>query len=228
MVQSHGERNWVVDVQDLSKFYGSLAALSRVCFRVAKGEFFAITGHNGAGKTTLLRILATLSRPSSGSVWVKGSNVATNPEEVRGTLGFLAHTPALYEDLTGRENLAFFASLHEKNDLEGTLPHALDSCGLLAWGETKVRYFSHGMKKRLALARLMLIDPDLLLLDEPHAALDEQGVLIFKDFLTSFKKRGGSAIIATHNLPLVSSLCNRVLTLSRGKMGSMETLTVAG
>lgn len=215
------EQKWMVEVRDLTKFYIGFPALSRVSFNVRRGEFLAVTGHNGAGKTTLLRILSTLSRPSSGTVRVNGLSTMEHPESIRKTLAFLTHGFALYQDLTAAENLRFFASLYGKSEPDTRLKSTLESCGLSSSADLRVRHFSHGMKKRLGLARLMLISPELLLLDEPQEALDEQGTVILKDFLESFKKKGGTTIVATHNLPLVLFLSDRVLTFHKGKLISV-------
>jgi heme ABC exporter ATP-binding subunit CcmA len=190
-----------VATQELARLFGRNAALAGVSLRIERGSMIALRGPNGAGKTTLLRILATSLRPSFGTAQVDGVDVAARPDVVRGRVGYLSHANGLYDDLTAAENLHFAARLLGRTDAADAaeaVAVALAEVGLVADADRRVRGFSAGMRRRLALGRLLLRSPSLLLLDEPHAALDADGQALVDRLLAGWHDRGVTVLVASH------------------------------
>jgi heme ABC exporter ATP-binding subunit CcmA len=190
--------------------------LRGVSFDVRCGEAVALLGPNGSGKSTVLRILATLLNPNGGTASVNGLDIVRDASGVRGQVGYLAHTPGLYDDLTARENLCFAA------DMLGFPYAAADAClervGLVHVAGDRVRGFSAGMQRRLALARLILRRPRVLLLDEPYSNLDVDGVDLMNDVLAGIVRSGGAALVALHELAPAKGTLDRTLTLVNGRI----------
>jgi heme exporter protein A len=175
-----------------------------------------VFGPNGAGKTTFLRFLAPLLRPSAGKLALFGSL----PQEahVRRRLGFLGHESFLYPDLTPVENLTFYGRAYTVPEVQTRIATVLQQVGLQQWGNTVVRTFSRGMEQRLALARVLLHGPDLLLLDEPYTGLDAQGVAMLQSALAQMKAQGKTIILTTHDFTFGLELCTRVVIVNRGRI----------
>ncbi len=188
--------------------------------QVRPGEVVALAGANGSGKTTFLRVLATLLKPNAGTALVYGHDVTRTPDDVRRHIGFLAHAAGLYEDLTALENLRFAAEMLGRSP-DG-LEASLDRVGLLRVSSDRVRGFSAGMQRRLALARLMLVRPRLLLLDEPYANLDAAGIDIMNAVITEVRNAGGAALLVLHELAPANGMLDRVLTLVDGRIATEE------
>jgi heme exporter protein A len=218
---SHDEPQPAIHVSGLGKRFGIRWVLRGVSFDVRCGEAVALLGPNGSGKSTVLRILATLLNPNAGTVSVNGLDIVRDASSIRGHVGFLAHTPGLYDDLTARENLRFAA------DMSGFPYTVAESClervGLAHVADDRVRGFSAGMQRRLALARLILRRPRVLLLDEPYSNLDADGVDLMNDVLASTIRAGGAALVALHELAPSKGTLDRTLTLVGGRIdGSPE------
>ena len=189
-----------VETRDLARLFRRSPALAGVTLRVDAGRTMAILGPNGAGKTTLLRILATALRPSFGAAAVDGIDVVGRPEDVRPRVAFMPHATGLYDDLTADENLRFAAVLMgvPSPDRPARIAAALDRVGLTAEADARVSRFSAGMRRRLALGRLLLGHPRLVLLDEPYAALDAAGMALVDDLLDEWRANGSTVLVATH------------------------------
>lgn len=183
---------------DLQKRLGGRLALAGATLEVAAGEAVAVLGPNGCGKTTLLRCAAGLLKPSSGTVRIFGADPIENPG-VRARVAYLGHELGLYEELSARENLVFFARLYGLADGERRSDEALREVGLHDRAGDRAGAYSRGMKERLALARLKLHDPDLLLLDEPTTGLDDRSVGLFLDSVTAWQAAGKSLVLTTHD-----------------------------
>ena len=207
---------WVVDAQDLVKHFAWMPVLSGITCRVAAGETVAIFGPNGAGKTTLLRVLATVLEPSAGTLRLFGGQ--TTGGELRRRIGFLSHESFLYPDLTPLENLLFYGKVFGLSDLRARIDALLERVGLVDWKNIPVRAFSRGMEQRIALARTLLHDPDLLLLDEPYTGLDPQAVAVLQALLVQAKAAGKTVVLTTHDLSLGLEICSRALILHKGKI----------
>jgi heme ABC exporter ATP-binding subunit CcmA len=199
----------------LVKFYGTTAALRACDLGVAPGERVALLGPNGAGKTTLLRLLATLTRPSSGSLALFGLDAVRHAARLRGRIGVLAHETYLYRDLTAAENLAFYARLYSLADPAAATAAGLARVGLQDLAARRVATLSRGQQQRVALARALLHAPDLLLLDEPDAGLDEAGLALFGDLLAASP---AAVVLTTHSLERALQWTERVVLLDAGRV----------
>ncbi len=197
--------------EGISHWFGNEPALDSVDLVVERGEHVAVLGENGAGKTTLLRILATALRPSTGKLEIMGLDGVKERARLRGRMAFVAHSPGLYPALTAEENLGFFCDLRGAD--RARVPEALDVAGLTPVAKRRVSELSRGMQQRLAIARAMLHDPLLLILDEPDASLDSEGA----DLLATVMKNR-TVVIATHNQALATRLCPRSLVLRKGRV----------
>jgi heme exporter protein A len=188
-----------VATHELARLFGHTAALAGVSMRVERGRLVALTGPNGAGKTTLLRILATALRPSFGTAEVDGVDVAAHQALVRPRVAYLSHATGLYDDLTAAENLRFSATMLGRADARDAAASALREVGLAHDAGRRVRGFSAGMRRRLALGRLLLGAASLVLLDEPHAALDADGMALVDRLLLGWRDRGVTVLVASHH-----------------------------
>ena len=207
----------VLQAQGLGRRYGRSWVLHGVDLTVGKGESMAIVGANGAGKSTLLSILATLRRPSHGSVTLFGEDALRRPQRVRDRLGYLGHETFLDDALSARENLRFYADLFSVPDADPRVDTALQDCGLAHRADDRVAGFSRGMRQRLSLARALLHDPLLLLLDEPFSGLDAPGARDLADRLAAERERGRSMLVVSHQFHRVHAWCDRVFVLHRGQ-----------
>jgi heme exporter protein A len=210
-----------IEVDGLTKRFGRFTALYDVSFSVSDGERVGLFGPNGAGKTTLLRILATLSTPTDGRVLVDGHELSADWAGVRRRIGVLSHDTMLYEGLTARENLRLHARLHGV-DTE-RCERVLELVGLGPDGERDPSTFSHGMRKRLSLARALLHDPDVLLLDEPYSGLDRRSMADFDGILDAIGV--GTVVMVTHDLDRGFTFCDRGLVLDGGTVRRDVSLT---
>jgi len=198
-----------LSAQGLSRRYGYRLVLRDVSLEVHAGELLLLAGPNGAGKTTLLRLLAGLARPTSGSI------------SRAGAVGMVAHDAMLYDDLTALENLEFFGRLHEIAD-RGRPRALLERMDLVTWADERARTFSRGMLQRLSIARALLSDPAVLLLDEPFSGLDDRSSQAVRQVLGELMQRGCALIVVTHNLAEVADLATRVGFLSGGRLLAVE------
>lgn len=216
-----------VELTQVARRFGERWALRGVSLRVEAGEVLALLGRNGSGKTTLLRILSTALRPTRGSGRVLGHDLVREAAAIRGQIGVLGHSPGLYGDLTARENLRFAARMLGIEAAPTTIDEVLDAVSLGGEGDTRVRGFSAGMQRRLALARILLHRPRLILLDEPYASFDPSGIEMVNAFLAEHRSRGGTAVVATHDLARASGVLDRVFELRDGRE-LMATEGIAG
>jgi heme exporter protein A len=209
---------------ELARLFGRSAALAGVSLTVEMGRTVALLGPNGAGKTTLLRILATAIRPSYGTLSIDGIDALREPELVRGRAVYLSHATAHYDDLTAEENLRFAATMFGWGELEGlpVVREALATVELEAVAGDRVRGFSEGMRKRLALARVLVARPSLLLLDEPHAALDGEGMALVDRLIGLWKEAGVTVMVASHQSERVASLADATVRLEGGLLAEVS------
>jgi ABC-2 type transport system ATP-binding protein len=217
----------IVSVSHLTHRYGERTALEDISFDVQPGEVFGLLGPNGAGKTTTIRLINGLFEPSAGSLRVLGLDPVTHGEQVRRQTGVLTETPALYERLTARQNLTFFATLAgvPRAERRARVQASLDQFELADRADDKAGAFSKGMKQRLALARAILHNPDLIFLDEPTAALDPEASLQVRDWIEKVSRQEGSTVVlCTHILSEAERLCSRVAVMGPGKLLAVGSL----
>jgi heme exporter protein A len=207
-----------IEARALVKEIGGRAILRGVDLRVEMGETVVIFGPNGAGKTTLVRILASLARPSGGSVRIAGVDVAEAGPAIRRWIGVLAHQTYLYDDLTAEENLRFYGRMFDVPDLEGRIAAVLAQVGLTARRTDRVRVFSRGMQQRLALARALLHRPPILLLDEPESGLDPSAAAGLRSLLEAVERPDRAVVLTSHSLDLGLDLASRVVLLVGGRI----------
>jgi heme ABC exporter ATP-binding subunit CcmA len=207
----------VVDLRAVSARIGISTILRRVDLRLLTGEAVGIFGANGAGKTTLLRIIATLLPPSGGDGEVLGAKLDhTDRFDIRSRIGMIGHLPALYPELTLRENLHFVAKVggHDTADADG----ALATVGLAGAADRSVAASSHGMQRRAEFAREIMRRPDLLLLDEPHTALDPSAVELVEHVVAGVVDRGGGVVVVSHDRERVAPMVHRSVELTAGEL----------
>ncbi len=205
-----------VELNGIAKRFGRRWVLRGVDLHLPPGSVLGLVGRNGSGKTTLLRMLATLHRPSRGSGRVFGHDLVREADDVRAQAGLLGHHAGMYPDLTAAENLHFAQRMLGLHGGAPAVEWALERVGLGRDADARVRYFSAGMQRRLALARLMLRPPRLLLLDEPHAAFDAEGIQLVYAFVQEVQSAGGAALVATHDPLRAGGLWTRLLLLEDG------------
>ena len=203
-----------IQLLDVSKRFGPLVALDGISLTVQSGEFVLLAGPNGAGKSTLGRLLSGLSQPTRGRVLISG--LEPRDSSVRHAVGFLSHQPLLYDDLSARENLDFFARMY------GVPRSRVDTLiaegGIEPFQHRRVRELSRGMKQRLALARAMVQDPGLLLLDEPFEALDRDGSGDLLRQLGQLKSQGKTIVVIAHRFEELADLVTRLVLLRCGRL----------
>ena len=214
----------IIQVRDLRKDFGYLQALSGVSFDLNKGEFLTIFGPNGAGKTTLIKVLAGLTRPTSGSAHIDGFDALESNTELRSQIGVISHATCLYPDLTALENLLFYAKLYGLDDPEKRADESIREAGLQLRRHDPVRTYSRGMQQRMAIARATLHDPSVLFLDEPFTGLDLRATNALKDHLHDLHTGKRTIIMTTHDMSCGLELCDRVAIQNKGRFLLLESI----
>lgn len=207
----------LVEFDDVSLRLGTTQILRNASFTLAPGESVGLFGPNGSGKTTFLRLMATLLKPTGGSAEVLGANLS-QPERVnvRSLIGYVGHEPALYPEMTLFENTDFAARLRGKSPQEAM--RALAAVGLEGAAERRAAQCSHGMRRRAEFARVLLSPPTLLLLDEPHSALDADAAALVNEMVFQVTERSGGVVIASHDRERVIDMTDRTVELSGGSL----------
>ena|SRR3989338_6211511 len=210
-------KNFVIDLKNLSHRYAGTWALHRLSFHVDAGEIVAVLGPNGCGKTTLLKILATRIAPTCGEGTLLGHPLSETAL-IRKGIKWLGHELGLYKTLTAAENLKFFAGICGQKIAGPQIDAVLEKVGLQKSRREKVASFSTGMKKRLSLARILLENPKILLFDEPHTNLDQEGKKRMSTLILERKKAGAAVLFSSHDHPETIPLCDKILALNHGRM----------
>jgi heme exporter protein A len=207
----------VVEAQSVVRVFGARRAVDGVSLAVHAGECFALFGPNGAGKTTLLRVLGGLLKPTSGTARISGERVPGSPE-IRRRIGVISHRTLLYDALTARENVEFFARLHGVPDAREATTRSFERMKIADYTDTPVRSLSRGMKQRVSIARATVHNPTVVLADEPFAGLDVTGAAALSALLAELRKSGAALVLVTHNIDEGLSLATHATIMHRGKL----------
>ncbi len=215
----------LINIQDLSRFYGDFCAVGNISFQLYPGEVLGFLGPNGAGKSTTMRILSGALAPSSGQVLLNGIDLLADPLAAKVHLGYLPEHPPLYQDMTVNEYLSFCARLHniEKTQLTQTVEEVKQQCGLTESGRRLIANLSKGYQQRVGIAQAIIHHPKVIILDEPTSGLDPNQIQEIRALIRELAERCG-IILSTHLLPEVQEVCDRVQILSRGKLVFSEPL----
>lgn len=215
----------MLELQNISKMIGDKLILKNVSLSLNEGETLAVVGPNGAGKSTFFKCTVGLLRPSTGEIFLEGENVTKKPNLMKKKIGFLGHESFLYNQMTPMENLMFYGKLYQVKKLEKTCQQLLKDVGLSLVRDIPVSGFSRGMIQRLAIARVLLPDPKILLLDEPHTGLDIEAVAILNELIKQKQRAGTSTLIISHDFEQVCSIADRVAVLKKGRIVESLELT---
>lgn len=211
-----------LEARELVRDFGPVRAVDGVSLSLAPGEILALFGPNAAGKTTLLRMLGGGLRPTAGEVWMGGEPLTPGDPERHRHIGVLSHRTFLYSHLTARENLRFYGALFGLRDLDRRVPERLARVGLERRASTRVEALSRGMRQRLSLARTLLHDPGIVLLDEPYTGLDPHAASTLLEVLGSLRDGRRTVVLVTHNLRQGLELADRVAVMARGGIAFLE------
>ena len=220
------QSKWAIEAVGLAKSFGPVTALRDITLHIAQQQCIAVVGQNGAGKSTLIRILSTLIRPSSGHARVAGYDVQQQASDVRRSVGFAAHQPMLYADLSAAENLRFYGRMYAVPALEERIQQLVARVELTARRDDPVRTLSRGMQQRLTIIRSLLHNPPILLFDEPYTGLDHRAAGILNDLLQQLLAEGHTLLLTTHDLHWASQVADEMLILWRGRV--VHQASVAG
>ncbi len=203
-------------LKKVTKAFLNRKAVDKMSLEVEEGAFVSIFGPNGAGKTTLLRLISTLAQPTSGTIELCGVNTKEDPDAARGLVGMISHNPMVYPDLTAQENLEFFAKLYGVQDPEARALELLDAVGLKNRRFDLARTFSRGMTQRLSIARALVNDPHIVLLDEPYSGLDPHAADVF-DRLLAQVRENRTFVMVSHDVDKGLELCTHTLIMAKGR-----------
>jgi len=215
-----------IEVKNLTKSFNGFKALDNVSFNVKKGEILGFVGPNGAGKTTTIKLLTNLLTPTSGHAYIDNINVNKNPTKALLSVGSLIEVPGVYDYLTPHEMLLYFGKIHRmnKNEINQKIKEVLKSVKLSDWEHKKIGSFSTGMQRRLAIAKAILHNPNILILDEPVNGLDPKGIKDIRNMLKQFKNEGVTIFLSSHLLNEVRDTCDKIIFLDGGKIVTQGTI----
>ena len=208
----------MIELKKLVKQADNKLILRGIDLKIDKGETVAILGPNGAGKSTLLKVLATLIKPTSGLVKVNGLELRKNQLEIKKLQGYLPHSSLLYEHYSPLENLVFFGNLYGIKNAQEKAIELVKEVGLSFFLNEPVKNFSRGMIQRIAIARAIIHEPPLLLLDEPHTGLDQGAISILNNVILSMKDKGTTTLMVTHDFKQAAEICDRIIIIKNGKV----------
>lgn len=208
----------MIEIKKLTKQADNKLILRGVDLSIMPGETVAILGPNGAGKSTLLKVLATLIKPTTGLVKINGLDLKKDHIKVKKMFGYLPHSSLLYDHYTPLENLVFFGDLYGVKDVENRARELVKEVGLSFFINEPVKNFSRGMIQRIAIARAIIHEPKILLLDEPHTGLDQGAITILNNVVLSMKEKGCTTLMVTHDFKQAAEICDRIIIVKNGKI----------
>jgi ABC-type multidrug transport system ATPase subunit len=224
MTDGAGRKGLAIEIKGLRKAYGRTPVLRDLELEVPWGEVLIVVGPNGSGKTTLIKVLATLTRPDGGAVRIAGADTTRMGQMVRRITGVVAHDPLLYDDLTGYENLKFTGRMFGLDRIDDRIASVAEQMGVTARLQQKAGTLSHGLRKRLGIARALLHDPRVLLMDEPESGLDQEALALLDAVITDRTRPSRTVLITTHNLERGLALGHRLAILARGAIAFQESV----
>jgi ABC-2 type transport system ATP-binding protein len=216
----------LITTEDLTRKFGSLVAVDSLNIQIEEGDVYGFLGPNGAGKTTTIRMISTLIKPTSGTACIMGFDVRNEPNRARRAIGIMPERPGFYEEMSGRRQLRFYGEFYKipKPKLDARIEELMDRVGMSRFIDAHIKTYSHGMRKRLAIAQALLHEPRILILDEPSTGLDPAGVQEFRELIRSLNKEGYTIFLSSHVLPEIQQVCNRVGILRRGQLVAEDTI----
>ena len=216
----------MIELNDLTKTYGTHRAVDRLNLRIGKGEIFGFIGPNGAGKTTTIKMLGGVLAPTTGSVAIAGINLQTEPEAAKRKIGFIPDRPYLYEKLTGQEFMKFTADIYgvPEDRFREKAAAMLERFSLSDWSHELIESYSHGMKQRLIMAAALIHDPEVLIVDEPMVGLDPLAVIMVKELFKRLSAEGVTIFMSTHTLKVAEDICDRIGIITRGRLIASGTV----
>src|SRR5262245_10309018 len=225
-----GSDGAVVETRELSKAYGKFLALDKLTLSVGRGQILGFIGPNGAGKTTTIKILVGLARPTGGTATVAGIDCAREPRKIKRLVGYMPDTFGAYDNMRVSEYLDFFGAAFDipRRDRARRISEVLSLTGAKSFHDLYVETLSHGMKQRVAIARTLLHDPEVLILDEPANGLDPAARIEMRQLLLDLAHRGKTLLVTSHVLPELARICHRVAIITRGRLrafGTLEAIT---
>ena len=210
----------MIQIINLTKHYGKLAAVDNLNLEVRPGEIFGFLGPNGAGKTTTIRVMMGILKATSGSVLLDGHDIAADAQQAKAIAGFIPDRPFIYEKLSGSEFLEFVGKLHrmKTHDLDRRRTELLEQLELSHWKDELVESYSHGMKQRLVVCAALLHDPRILVVDEPMVGMDPRGARTIKDLFCMLSKNGTTVFLSTHSISVAEEICHRIGIIQKGRL----------
>jgi len=218
----------VLQLENLTKKFGNFTAVDDVSLTVSAGEIYGFLGPNGAGKTTTIKMLAGLLLPTNGQVFINGYDLSRSPSQSKRATGYIPDRPFLYEKLTGDEYLRFIASLYVDTDFEAVLSKAakyIELFDLAEWRHHLIEGYSHGMRQKLIMASIFMLDQPLIIVDEPMVGLDPKSARIVKELFKTLANGGTTIFLSTHSMEIAEELCDRIGILVGGRLTSSGTMT---
>lgn len=220
----------LISVENITKQFGTYTAVRKLSFEVKKGEIFGLLGENGAGKTTTLRMLATMLRPTNGTAIMAGFDILKEPEKVRSKIGILfGGETGLYDRLSCEENIAYFGQLNDmrRDKIEDRVKTMAKVFGMEEYIKRRAGKLSKGMKQKVAFARAIIHDPDIMLFDEPTSGLDVSAIRDVHEFIRTCRNDGKTIVFSSHTMSEVEKLCDRIAIINKGELvekGKIEDL----
>ena len=216
----------MIQLVNLTKRYGKLAAVDQLNLEVHAGEIFGFLGPNGAGKTTTIRTMMGVLKPTSGQILLGQHDVIKEPERAKAITGFIPDRPFIYEKLSGSEFLSFVGSLHriEPARLESRMTELLERLELTPWKDELVESYSHGMKQRLVVCAALIHQPRILVVDEPMVGMDPKGARTLKDLFRALAADGTTVFLSTHSISVAEEICQRIGIIQKGRLIACGTM----
>ena len=216
----------MIQVNGLTKYYGSRPAAKDITFEVGKGEVFGLLGTNGAGKSTTIKMLCGLLKPTRGSIKIGGIDIQKMPLKAKSMMGYLPENPLIYDRLTGAETLELIGKLRKLSDemIQQRITYYASTLGLGEQMHSEVGTYSKGMRQKLAIAMTLIPDPDMVLLDEPASGLDPRYTKLLKDWILNLAGNGRTVLLSTHIIEMAESLCTKIAIIDQGKLLAIGTV----